>query len=136
MNTRCPARALVEPGPAMPRDPYGGIPSGALAKLRQLAGPHPRQRRGPRDRTGPPTAKQAVAALGAAGVFYRGPIGSRLGGDFRRLPDHHQTRLVAFVSTAHYTPRFHFGQRVEAACDQAFLPAMQRRFAEAMATAR
>jgi hypothetical protein len=137
MATRKPGRALVEPGPTMPHDPYGGIPSGALQQLRAGAVPHPRQRRGRRDRIGPPTAKQAIAALATSGgIFYSGPVGSRLGGYFKRLPDHHLTRLIAFVPVAHYRPRFHFSKRVEAACQVAFLPAMERRFSEAIASAR
>lgn len=135
MATRRPGRALVEPGPTLPRDIYGGIPVGTLPQLRQAAARHPRQRRARRDKMGPPTARQAVAALGASGVFYSGPVGSRLGGYFKRLPDHHLTRLIAFVPVAHYRPRFHFDARVEAACRAAFLPAMERRFAEAVATA-
>jgi hypothetical protein len=72
-------------------------------------------------------------------MFYVGPHGHghlTSGGIYQRLPGHRLTHLIAFVPAAHYQPRFHFAERVDAACRIAFLPAMQQRYAEAVETAR
>ena len=140
MATRRPGRALTEPGPQLNRDQYGGIPIGTVRRLlRQAKAAAERatqQRHAARQAAG--RGVRAVAARDR-GVFYVGPQGHghlKLGGIYQRLPGHRLTHLIAFASTAHYHARFHFRERVEAACVQAFLPAMERRFAEAIASAR
>lgn len=135
-NTRRPGAAIVLPGRALLASPgldsYGGIPSGALRKLKALA------------RTG----KRAVARRArqkAAGIVPDVSVAflprdaaankAGIGGYFRR-EGRHLSRLTAFAATAHYKPRFHYREQVERVARATWPAAMARRLHDAIATRR
>ena len=151
MNVRKPSTALTLPSVAAPLNAYGNLRSGALARLFALvqAGSpavpsigdksHLRQleRTAAKTGSGPPVRKRGLRRNDL--VYLRGndPHNPRgIGGIFRRLDGHRLTRLIAFVASAQYRPRFFFRARVAAVAKMEFNAAFAKRLAEALRTAR
>jgi hypothetical protein len=130
-NTRRPgAEAIILPGRGLLLDQYGNIPRGELRHLQADAKATARTR-----------ARRAAAGKPVDGSVVFLPAGApgnkaNIGGYFRRLADHQLTRLTLFESTTHYTPRFHYRDRVEQIARSQWPDAFRRRLVEAAATAR
>lgn len=143
-NTRKQASALVLPGKGLDLNQYGNIPDGTLRILkadskrnqksrrkRLIAAAHRKQGnvQGP---VAPPDDAGAVIFLAANVPANKAGIG----GYFRRLANGHLTRLTAFEPETHYKARLGYNARVQSTVAATWLPAILRRFREALSTAR
>jgi hypothetical protein len=131
MRSNKASRALIVPVVKnMALNRYGNIPSGFVKRILNAAPA--------RDLAAPQTARklkraaeraardQAFFYLKGNGLGGRGP-----GGIFQRLPNHQARRLLSFVETEHFQPRFGYRARVSATAKQVFAEAMKKRLIEA-----
>ena len=123
-NTRKQATALVEPGKSLPLDEFGGIPAGTVRQLKSQI-----KRKSQRARRGSKPVDTSIFYLPEAKTAWGG-------GFFRRLPDHKVTRLIAMVTTAHYSARMDYRGHVTRAAQATWHTAMMSRLGAAIATAR
>ncbi|WP_428485969.1 hypothetical protein [Rhodopila sp.] len=141
-NTRKPGTALVLPGKGTPLDAYGNIPNSTLKNFRAQAKADQRARRkrlsasrraAKVEQAAPPKVDETntIVFLAAQTPGNKAAIG----GYFRRLSNHHLTRLTAFEPETHYHARLGYHARVQATFAHTWLPALLRRLYEALATA-
>jgi hypothetical protein len=117
-GTRTPdkGRALVIPGKSLGLNAYGNIPSGMLKRLRSQA-------QGGRRRRGRQVVYLPQSAKGSGGYF------AEFGNGRLR-------RLTGFTATEQFKPRFNFKRRVIAFAAANMAARIEKRLAEALATAR
>lgn len=143
-NTRKAGSALVLPGKGMTLNQFGNIPDGTLRTLKAESKLNQRKRRRRvmaagfkklgKDVQGPIEATDADGVIFLAATVAANKAG--IGGYFRRLAGGHLTRLTAFEPETHYKARMSYHARVKATFLTTWVPAMARRFAEAIASAR
>ncbi len=147
-NTRKPASALILPGKGLELNEFGNIPDGTLRNFkadskrnqksrrkRLIAAAHRKQGKVQGKVQGPIAAPDDVGAV----IFLAAGVPANkagIGGYFRRLANGHLTRLTAFVPETHYKARLGYHARVQAVISATWLPALLRRFHEALASAR
>lgn len=143
-NTRKQASALVLPGKYMKLDGFGNIPDGTLKGLRAQTKSEQRKRRKRlaqsrrENKTYGPIAAPADDQEENVVFLRAGDPGDKagIGGYFRRLTGGHLGRLTAFLPETHYKARLGYHARVQSTVAATWLPAILRRFHEALSTAR
>lgn len=144
-NTRKPGSALVLPGATLQLNDFGNIPDGALKDFKSQSKENQRKRVRRLMRagykklgsgvSGPIEAPENSDAVIFLAADTRGNKAA-VGGYFRRLAGGHLARLTAFEPETHYHARMGYHARVKAIFTATWVPAMARRFAEAISSAR
>ena len=127
-NTRVQSSALVLPGKGT-----APLPSGFLGRLSQQAAAEVARRQ--QIAAGIKKRRKGSANRGIFKMSGRGPVGGP-GGFFRRLPDHHLTRLISFEPSANYRPKLDFHGAVRTSVSRNLGPIFARELANALRTAK
>jgi hypothetical protein len=140
-NTLRPgAQAIVLPGRALLLDKFGGIPAGAIGKIKAKLDKIETAKRLKRQAARSKAKQRRANAVkpGDRGFFYVPRAGFRQlpGGFYQRLPGHRIAELIGFAPETHYRPRMHYNDHVRGIATATWPAAFLRRLIEAASSAR